>query len=118
MKSFSTVMGLLKRVVKVVPFMLGILNLAAGLMLLLLGTRYLLSIFGLIDTPRPIWIGWFVDDLLGMGMSARSSQAVVWAMTILGASLVVASIDYVRIRYFGRGEARGFLGATEAHPQT
>jgi len=110
MRWFSPVMGPLKHVVKLVPFMLGILNLVAGVMLLLLGTRYLLSTFGLTQTPRPTWIGWFVDDLLGMGMSARSSQAVVWAMTILGASLAVASIDYLRIRY-SRPRETGIPGA-------
>ncbi len=109
--------ALLSRVGRLLPLMLGVLNLVAGLILLLLGTKYLLSMLGLFQIPHPVWIGWFVDDLLGMGMSARSSQAVVWAMMVLGASLVVASIDYLRVRYFRPVETGGILEATEAQPQ-
>jgi ABC-type multidrug transport system fused ATPase/permease subunit len=76
-----------------------IFNLFAGLALLILGGQYLLSMYGLIDVPPPRWIGWFVDDLFGLGMSARSSQAVVWVMVILGGSMIVTSIDHLRIRY-------------------
>ncbi len=108
----------LSRVGELLPLILGVVNLSAGLVLLLLGTKYLLSMFGLIQIPGPVWIGWFVDDLLGMGMSSRSSQAVVWAMTVVGASLVVVSIDYLRVRYFRRAETREILKATETQPQT
>jgi len=93
--------------------MLGALNLVAGLVLMLLGTKYLLSILELIQIPHPVWVGGFVDDLLGMGMSARSSQAVIWAMTILGASLVVTSIDYLCLRYFMPKEIGAILKSTE-----
>lgn len=69
---------------------------------LFLGGRYLLDMFGLIDAPNPRWIGWFVDDLFGMGMSAKSSQAVVWAMTFIGISLIITSIDYLYVKVVKR----------------
>jgi len=78
--------------------MLGAFNLLSGLALLFLGGRYLFAMYSLIDMPPPIWIGWFVDDLFGFGMSAKSSQVVVWAMTTLGISLVVANIDYLHTK--------------------
>jgi len=83
---------------RVLPVILGAFNLLASLTLLFLGGRYLFATYGLIETPPPVWIGWFVDDLFGLGMSAKSSQAVVWAMTILGISLVIANIDYLHTK--------------------
>ena len=79
--------------------MLDLFNLLAGLVFLFLSGKYLLDMIGLIDVPNPVWIGWFVDDLLGMGMSAKSSLAIVFAMVILGFSLSITSIDYLRFRY-------------------
>lgn len=89
---------LLKRFFLMLSLLLGIFNLLIGFGFLFLGGRYLLDMFGLIDIPNPVWIGWFVHDLLGMGMSARSSQAVVWVMTFLGISLIIASIDYLYVK--------------------
>lgn len=88
----------LKEMVNGLLLLLGLLNLLAGLALAFLGGKYLLSLLGLIDMLGPRWIGWFVDDLFRMGMSARSTQAVVWVMVILGASLIITSTDYLRIR--------------------
>ena len=118
MKPLLSLRALLSGMGEVLPLMLGVLNLVAGLVLMFLGTKYLLSIFGLIQIARPVWVGWLVDDLLGMGMSTKSSQAAVWVMTILGASLVVTSIDYFRLRCFKAGEARGVLKGIETQPQT
>jgi len=88
----------LKRFFSILSLLLSVFNLLVGLGFLFLGGRYLLDMFGLIDIPNPVWIGWFVDDLTGMGMSAKSSQAVVWAMTFLGASLIITSIDYLYVK--------------------
>ena len=74
--------------------LLGLLNLLAGLGFLFLGGQYLLDMFGLIDTPNPKWVGWFVDDLFHKGWSSESCQAVIGAM-VLGISLVITSIDYL-----------------------
>lgn len=79
-------------------FLLSVFNLLIGLGFLFLGGGYLLDMFELIDIPNPVWIGWFVDDLTGCGMSARSCQAVVWAMAFLGVSLIVTSIDYLYVK--------------------
>ena len=81
-------------------FLACLLSLFTGLVLLFLGGQCLLSMYGLIDVPPPAWIGWFVDDLFHMGISARSSQAVVWAMVILGSSLIITGVDYLYLKYF------------------
>jgi hypothetical protein len=78
--------------------MLGVFNLLSGLALLFLGGRYLFAMYGFTETPPPVWIGWFVDDLFGSGISTKSSQAVVWAMATLGASLLVGNIDYLHTK--------------------
>jgi hypothetical protein len=92
-------MQLKQTVVKWLLPVLAFFNFLAGLLLLLLGGQYLHSMYELIDIPPPRWIGWFVDDLFGLGMSAASSQLVAWAMAILGCIMTITSIDYLRIKY-------------------
>jgi hypothetical protein len=84
--------AVLKRLFAALIVFLNVLNLLAGLGLLALGGQYALDALGLIDAPDLRWVGWFVDDLLHMGISTRSSQLVFWAMLLVGFSLVVASV--------------------------
>jgi len=78
--------------------LLCVFNLLLGVGFVYLAGGYLLDMFGVINAPNPRWIGWFVDDLFHKGMSARSSQAVVWAMTFFGVSLIIASTGYLRAK--------------------
>lgn len=81
-----------------VLILLGVFTLLLGVGFVYLGGGYLLDAYGVIDAPNPRWIGWFVDDLTGLGMSARPTQAVVWAMLFLGVSSIAVSADYLRLK--------------------
>ncbi len=83
---------MLKKFLPIIDLMLNVFNLMTGLGFLALSGQYLLDGFGFIEIPNPRWIGWFVDDIFHMGMSAMSNHVVICMMLLIGISLVITSV--------------------------
>lgn len=90
---------LLKGLLSVLSLLLSLLELSASSLFLFLGGQYPLAMYGSLDMPRLYQIGWFIDELFGVCMSAGAIQALVWIMTILGGSLIITNIDCLRVGF-------------------